>query len=854
MNRDNRIGEVYPVRDGIELPRPALHRENFMMRRTPTTVFLLSLLLSSTAQAAELRVLPNDVALTGPHARQRLLALVQEGDKVIGEGSAVQWTTSDPKVARVDASGEIAAVGNGEATITARHDSKTATAKVKVTQTKAPFTWSFRNHIIPALTRAGCNSGACHGALAGKGGLKLSLRGYDPETDHFVLTRQARGRRIDRREPAQSLLLRKPTMAVDHGGGLRVEVDSPDFRMLADWVAAGAPGPGDDDLRIVRLEVLPQTAVLKPKDRLHVVVRAWYSDGHSEDVTRWAKFNSSEDLVATVDANGQVTVQGNGETAITVWFSNLVAANRIASPLANDLDAKVFTDAAQNNYIDDLVTRKLRNLNIPPSGLSSDAEFIRRAYLDAAGILPTPDEVRKFVSDKRNDKRSRLIDALLARPEFVDYWAHKWSDLLLINTKRLPQPAVWAFYQFVHRSVADNKPWDRFAREIITARGNSMRDGPVNYFVLHKDVSDLTEATSITFLGTSITCCRCHNHPLEKWTQDQYWSMANLFGRVALKNGDRPGEVTVQSQPDGDVPHLRRGVPMPPTPLDGKPLSLVSTIDRRQYLADWMTAADNPYFARALVNRVWRNFLGRGLVEAEDDLRQTNPPTNAELFDALSKDFTDHKYDVKYLIRTIMNSATYQRSAKTLPGNAADDRFYSHYLIRRLPAEVILDAYSQVTGVPTPFTQVAAAGRDDAKAYPGYPLGTRALQLPDAAVVSRFLDAFGRPERLQTCACERTEESTVGQALHLNNGKTLNDKLRGKKSRIDDWLVEKVSDDESVRRLYLLALCREPTAAESRRFGELLAEASTDPQATRREGLEDLFWAVLTSKEFVFNR
>jgi hypothetical protein len=594
--------------------------------------------------------------------------------------------------------------------------------------------------------------------------------------------------------------------------------------------------------------------VLKPKDTLQVVVRAWYADGHAEDVTHWAKFSSSEDLVASVDGDGKVTVAGHGEATVSVWFSNVVAANRITAPLPNVIDPQVFAAAPRHNFIDNLVLKKLEALHIPPSPVCTDAEFVRRAFLDSTGTLPTPDEVKKFLEDGSSDKRAKLINALLERPEFVDYWAYKWSDLLLVNTSRLPQQGVWSFYQFVRRSVADNKPWDRFAREILTASGSTLQNGAANYFVLHKDVSDLSEATSVTFLGMSITCCRCHNHPLEKWTQDQYWGMANLFSRVTLKNGDRGGEVFVQSQPTGDAPHLRRGVPMLPTPLDGKPLSLDSLVDRRQYFADWLTAADNPYFARAIVNRVWRNYLGRGLVEAEDDLRQTNPPSNAELFDALAKDFVAHQYDMKHLMRLIMNSAAYQRSSKPLPENAADDRFYSHYLIRRLSAEVILDAYSQVTGVPTPFNQVRAAANDSMTPYNGYPPGTRALQLPDSKVVSQFLDAFGRPERIQTCSCERQQDSSVTQALHVNNGQTLNDKLRDKKSVVESWLNENVGDEESVRRVYLLALSREPTAAEMTKFKALLAEAASDTKATRREALEDLFWAVLSSKEFLFNR
>ena len=514
---------------------------------------------------------------------------------------------------------------------------------------------------------------------------------------------------------------------------------------------------------------------------------------------------------------------------------------------------KVFAKAARRNYIDDWGLQKLAALRIPPSPTCTDAEFLRRAFLDATGTLPGPDEVQRFLADRSADKRAKLIDALLDRPEFVDYWAYKWSDLLLVSTRELPQEDVWAFYQYIRQSVADDKPWDRFAREILTASGSTLDNGAANYFVLHKDVSDLTEATSITFLGMSITCCRCHNHPLEKWTQDQYWSMANLFSRVALKNTDRPGEITVQSQPFGDVAHPRRGIAMPPTPLDAKPLPLDSPADRRHYFADWLTAPDNPYFARAVINRVWRNFLGRGLVEPEDDLRQTNPPTNEELFNALVKDFIAHQYDVKQLIRTIMNSATYQRSSVPLPANAADDRFYSHYLIRRLSAEVGLDAYSQVTGVPTPFTKLHAGHPGAFTAYNGYPLGTRALQLPDSRVASPFLDAFGRPDRTQVCSCERQQDSSVSQALHLNNGQTLNDKIRSKDSRIEKWVQEKINNEEAVRRLFLLALSREPLPDELKRFKELMAEAGKDPRTTRREVLEDLFWAVLTGREFLFN-
>ncbi len=812
-------------------------------------------LLATQAFAGEIRILPAAVVLSGPHASQRLLAVRETGGQINADVTPkTTFTSSNPGMISIDAQGVVRARADGEATITALHGTDRATVKVRAEKTGEPFAWSFRNHIIPALTKIGCNSGACHGALAGKGGLKLSLRGYAPETDHFVLTRQAKGRRINPKEPAHSLMLLKPTMAVAHGGGLKIEVGSVDYQVLADWIAAGAPGPTAGDVRIQRLEVFPSAAVLKPGNGMAMIVRARYSDGHAEDVTQWCKFSSTEDLVASVDERGQVKVSGYGEAAITVWYSNMVAVSRISSPLAQVVADRVFQTAPRHNYIDNLVLKKLAGLHIPPSPTCSDREFIRRAYLDAAGIMPTPAEVQTFLTDARADKRARLIDTLSERPEFADYWAYKWSDLLLISSRKLSQPAMYAFYQFVRQSVADNKPWDQFAREIITARGSNLQNGAANFYVLHKDVSDLTETTAVTFMGMSVTCCRCHNHPLEKWTQDQYWSLANLFARVAIKNGDRGGEITVQSLPAGDVLHPRRGYAMSPAPLDGKPLSLESGGDRREYFAAWLTAADNPYFARALVNRVWRNFLGRGLVEAEDDLRQTNPPSNAELFDALAKDFVSQRYNVKHLIRTIMNSAAYQRSSVPLPENRSDDRFYSHYLIRRLPAEVILDAYAQITGVPTGFTSRQLGPTGGVAATSDYPPGTRALQLPDTQLVSQFLDAFGRPERGQPCSCERQQESSVTQALALNNGQALNDRLRDKKSRVESWLKEKLSDREAIQRVFELALCRAPSKVEEERFIRLMAAAAREPSSGRREVIEDLFWAVLTGREFLFNR
>lgn len=823
------------------------------MRRAACLWTIALGIVCAARAGAEIKIIPEEITLYGPRGQQHLRVVQVEKGQVIGDVTAeAQLTSSQPGVARLAEGPVVQAVGDGACVLTAAWRQDKAQARVRVQGVQQSFTWSFRRHVLPVLTRLGCNSGACHGAQAGKGGLKLSLRGYAPQNDYFVLTRQAGGRRINRLEPALSLLLRKPTLTVPHGGGRRLAVGSLEYQVLAEWIADGCPGPRPDDPILQRLEVLPAEAILKPGQTLQVLVRAWYSDGQSLDVTRWAKFNSTEEGVAAVNDQGEVRGAGYGEAAISVWYANHVALCQVHSPFPQAVDPKLFAEAPRNNYIDDLVLKKLAALHLPPSPLCSDQEFIRRVYLDTAGILPTPEEVQHFLSDPRPDKRVRLADALLERPEFVDYWTYKWCDLFLVSSRKLPLPAVWAFYQYLRQSVADNKPWDQLAREILTAQGSNLENGAVNYFVRHRDIAELTETTAVTFLGMSVTCCRCHNHPLEKWTQDQYWSLANLFARVGRRNGDRPGEVILQSLPDGDVLHLRRGIPMPPAPLDGAPLSLDSPRDRRQYFADWLTAPNNPWFAPALVNRVWRNFLGRGLVEPEDDFRQTNPPTNGELLDALAKDFIAHKYDVKYLIKTILTSATYQRSSLPLPGNAADDRFYSHYLVRRLPAEVILDTYAQVTGVPTRFDRLLVGTSGGVTTTDAFPLGTRALQLPDTLVVSRFLDSFGRPERSQACSCERMADASVTQALHLNNGQTLNERLRDKNCRLTHWLAEGIRDEEALERLFLLALCRPPTAAERQRLLTLMREGQ-QTGSSRREVLEDLFWAVLTSREFLFN-
>ena len=624
--------------------------------------------------------------------------------------------------------------------------------------------------------------------------------------------------------------------------------------MISGWIAAGMPPPKDSDPRIVDLEVLPREASLRSEAEQQLLVRAHFSDGHTEDVTRWAKFSSGDDGVANVDDSGHVKMRGHGEAPVSVYYLSLVTFARLSVPFPAAIDPAVFQKAKRNNYVDDLVLKKLETLHIPPSRQTTDAEFIRRAYLDAAGILPTAAETEKFLSDTSPEKRGRLIDDLMKRSEFVDYWAYKWSDLLLVSSNKLSSEGMWSYYNWIRQNVATDRPWNQMVREIVTATGKARENGAANYWVIHRDPTDIAENLTQAFLGTTITCAHCHNHPLDKWTCKDYFAMANLFSRVRLKTAEpassKPGagtileDVTVYSSPTGeyDYPPLSR--PLPPKPLEEKALPLDSSVNRRAYFADWLTSPNNRYFARALVNRVWRNFMGRGLVEPADDMRTSNPASNEDLLNALTQDFVSHAFDVNHLIRTIMNSATYQTASEPLPENVQDDKYYSHYIIRRLPAEVLLDAFSEVTRVPEKFE--------------GYPVGMRALQLPDAAVESYFLTAFGRPPRLQTRESDRTSEPSITQALHVINGDTLNQKLRAPGGTVDMLLKLGLSDPRVVDYLFLSAFSRYPRDSERQRLVEDLEAAETKPAAgsvaePRRAGLVDMAWAVLTSEEFMFN-
>jgi len=712
---------------------------------------------------------------------------------------------------------------------------------------------SFRHDVMPILSKAGCNGGGCHGALAGKGGFRLSLFGYNPEADHLAITREAQGRRVELAQPGLSLLLTKPTTTVRHKGGKRMETDSDDYRTLARWIAQGAPGPLAGEAGLQGLVIEPGERPVTVGDTLSLKVMARYGDGRERDVTRWCKFTSTDETVASVDGDGKVTVLGPGVGAITAWYSSRIVIARLTAPYPGEVPEAVYAAAPRSGSIDTLVLDQLRRLHLPPSPSADDATVLRRASLDTLGRLPTPAEVDAFLADTSPDRHSRLVDRLLNAPEYVDFWAYKWSDVLLVSGARLRPAAVQAYYGWIRARVADNTPWDRFVRQVVTARGSSVDEGESNFFAIHQDPESMAENVSQAFLSLSINCARCHNHPLEKWTNDQYYQFANLFARVRAKgwggdprNGDGRRQVYVEAS--GDLIQPRTGRAQPPAPLDARPIEPSDPRDRREVLADWLTSPDNPYFARAIANRIWAHFLGVGLVESVDDLRASNPASNERLLSALADHLVTHRFDLKSLMREILVSRTYRRSSEILPGNRDDRRHYSRFYPRRLPAEVLSDAIADVTGVRDRFTELTLSdGSTEKTAF--YTNSTRSVQLFDSAVNSYFLKTFGRNQREITCECERSNQPSLVQALHLSNGGTVNDKLRSSEGRLSRLLADGADADRLISEAYRLALSRPPRPEERR--GLLRAFADAGP-GQRSAVAEDLFWAILTGREFLF--
>ncbi len=800
-------------------------------------VALLLALPAAGAQGPEaLTVYPPAVELAGPRAEQHLGVLgTYAGGRQGDLTRSARFTSSKAKVAAVDAAGLVRGLADGRATITVEAAGRKLDVPVRVRGANDDVPVNFGREVTPVLTRAGCNQGACHGAQHGRGGFRLSLLGFDPEFDHPQIVQSAEGRRVVPSDPERSILLLKPTLALEHGGGERFKAGSREYNVLKRWLEDGAPAPSPRDATVVGLEAWPPRRLMAPAEQQQVVARATWSDGLTTDVTAVAQFDALNDAVAAVSPSGLITAKEPGQGYVMVRFLGQATVVQVTLPYTK-LDKPL--DFPAQNVVDEKLKAKWQELGLVPSAVCGDEEFLRRIHLDAIGTLPSPADVKAFLADASADKRVKAIDKILDRPEFVDFWALKWGDLLRINRDAIQDKGMWSFHNWVRASLRDNKPLDQMAREVITAEGSTFTEGPANYYRLSTGADNQAETTSMLFLGVRMQCAKCHHHPFEKWTQDDYYGLSAFFVRLGTKNSQEFGlfgrETVVFLRETGEATHPRRGGVVRPHPLDGPVMD--DPFDRRRKLAEWLTAKDNPFFARNFANRFWGYFMGRGLVEPVDDMRSTNPPSNPELLDALAAELVKGKYDLKRFMRTIMTSRAYQLSSRSAAGNRADaaNLHFARYAVKRLTAEQLADALDFATGTR--------------EKYQGLPLGTRAIELPDTRVRSFLLDVFGRPPRQITCECERTAQPNIAQALHLLNGDFLNRKIASPAGRVEALLRAKKPLPEIVEELFLVTLSRPPRPEELAKAKEWVARAPS-----LREGAGDLLWALLNSREFQFN-
>lgn len=793
-----------------------------------------------------IRVTPAEVRLAKPLDRGQLLVTAEEGSdpsRFPDLTTKASYRIESPAVATIDTRGMLTAVAGGTTAVAVQVRGQSFRIPVVVAAASGARI-DFHQDVRPILGKANCASGPCHAAQHGKGGFKLSVFGFDPETDYREITTSSRARRINLANPDMSLLLRKPTMTEPHGGGLRLQADSVEYAMLRQWIAHGARPSAADVPTVRSLSVTPDLRVGEVGCTQQLRAIATYSDGSTRDVTGLAIYDALDTAIAEVDDRGLVTAVGHGQTAVMVRYDGQAVVSTLLIPFREKIELANWTSV---NVVDEHAARKFRDLGLEPAPLCDDATFVRRAFLDAIGGLPDPETVTRFLADPRPTKRIELVDSLLGLTgdpsrdiygdRFAAYWTLKWSDLIRNNSVTIGEQGMWALHNWIRDAFRENRPFDRFVRDLITAQGSIYSSGPANYFRINANASDLAEATSQLFLGVRLECAKCHQHPFEKYSQADYYGMAAFFARVGFKNSETFGlfgrETVVMVKDAGDVTHPRTGKRLDPAALDGPVLD--HPLDRRIALADWLTKPDNPFFARSVVNRYVRALLGAGLVEPVDDLRSTNPASNAPLLDTLAAEFVKQRFDVRRLIRLIMTSRLYGLSSQPTAQTLADHRFYSHFIVKRLSAEPLLDSIDHATGTRTKF--------------PNLPLGTRAIDLADAEYKDYFLNTFAKPRRASVCECERSPDANLAQVLHTLNGETLATKIADKGGLVAKLVADKVEPDEAVRRLYLQALCRLPDADELA-YGRQLVKES----ATPRQAYEDLLWALINSKQFLFIR
>jgi hypothetical protein len=781
----------------------------------------------------------NGFTLSGLDARLQLVVSLEAAGQLVSDATHQLIYSVDPPVIAEVIDGMVVPLADGEAIVVARHESGlSAELKLTVKHTGNEALISFPGRVVPIFTKLGCNSGGCHGKLAGQNGFKLSLLGFEPQEDYDHLVRESRGRRLSPAAPVQSLLLQKAVNSSPHGGGQRLDLDSHEYRILARWVSQGMPYSKDDEPSVVSIEVIPQHRRLNAESSQQLAVLANYSDGSSEDVTRAALYESNDSEMADCNEKGLVNLKDLvGDVAVMARYQGHVTVFRADIPVSESSVTADSFPKELDNPVDQHVFAKLQSLGIAPSPRCDDATFLRRVTLDIAGRTPTQAETTDFHADTSGDKRERLVDRLLASEDYADYFAGKWNTILRNRREGGGLKfANVAFHQWIRESIATNKPYDQFVREIVAASGSVASHPPVVWYQQVSDTNQRIEDAAQLFLGQRIQCARCHHHPYEKWSQSDYAQLSAFFTSVSKKNGRDPLEPAVFAKlGSSSAKHPKTGQTLKPAGLDAAEVVIGARDDPRSHLADWMTNSDNPFFAKALANRYWKHFMGRGLVEPEDDLRVTNPPSNPELLDGLAKAFVDSGHDLRALIRLIANSRSYQSDSDALRENIGDKRSYSRFYPKRLQAEVLLDAIDRLTLTPTSFA--------------GMPPGSRAVALPDTGFSSYFLTVFGRPESTTACECERSQEANLSQSLHLLNSEEIQGKLSSDSGRAAQLAADKSrSDEEKLRELYSIAFSRDPVDRELKATLTYVAG-----KENRREAFEDVLWSLINSKEFLFN-
>lgn len=784
------------------------------------------------------------VVLKGPDAAQQLVLGHPDGSDAT---HAARWRVEPAGFATVEPGGRVRPLADGSGKVIARlPDGSEASLPVEVVSFAESQAVHFANRVVPIFTKYGCNGGGCHGKAAGQNGFRLSLLGFEPEEDYEHLVMEARGRRLFPAAPERSLLLTKAVAQVPHGGGKRMEPGSDDYQLLVRWIRQGMPVGKADAPTVARLEVFPPIRTLRADASQQLAVTAIYTDGSTEDVTRGALFEVNDRDLARADDKGLVKAFNlPGEFAVMVRYQGKVATFRGTIPLG----APVASTPPVRNLVDEHVFKRLREVGIPPSPVADDATFLRRVSIDVAGRLPTPAEASTFLSDRSENRRDAAIDRLLDSTDYADWFANKWAALLRNKRNEARQArGTLAFHGWIRDALVRNVPYDRFVRDLLTASGDMGENPPVAWFRQVTSMQSQLEDTAQLFLGQRLQCAQCHHHPYERWSQQDYWSFGAFFSQVGRRSGSQPGEdAIVHKRGVAQATNKKNGKSVRPAALGTGMGELGPDEDPREALAEWMTSPRNPWFARSLVNRYWKHFMGRGLVEPEDDMRDTNPPTNPELLDALTAEFVRSGHDLKALVRLLTRSSTYQLSAEPNAHNARDRHHFSRFYPRRLAAEILLDGVHAVVGADLKFD--------------GIPAGTRAVCLPDNSfnAGSYFLTVFGRPDASSSCECERSNDASLSQALHLLNSKDLQSKLASDSGTAARLAADPRPEDQRIRDLYLLALGRAPKADEVRLAQEHVArkvgKANDDPgkAKARREAFEDLVWALVNTKEFLFN-